>query len=147
VNFLQRTEDLTALGSGVAETTFTVERDHDHPVTPAVGQSIRNAVEPLLRNHGLESLQVIPGLDHDGAPVLYVDLKFALVGSRGRYDFQDDQRLLATKTACVSLAWCLPPCLDRLALSRQAFQLERAPRAASEARVRSAALPPRMTAP
>jgi hypothetical protein len=104
-------------------TTFTLERDHDHPVSPAVEQAIHNAVEPLLRDQGLESLQVMPGLDHDGDPVLYVDLQFALVepgvdpnvlsqstpavrralwaiGERRyphlRYDFHDDQRLIDT---------------------------------------------------
>lgn len=58
---------------------FTYDRDLLHPVPPAVEQAIREAVQPLLQSQGLEAIQVIPGLDHDGDPVLYVELKFHLV--------------------------------------------------------------------
>lgn len=60
-------------------TAFTYERDLDHPVTPGVEAAIRDAVEPILRNQGLKGIKVIPGLDHDGDPVLYVEMKFQLV--------------------------------------------------------------------
>jgi hypothetical protein len=107
-----------------AVTAFTYELDHDHPVTPDVEQAIRDAVEPILRSQGLEAVRVIPGLDHDGDPVLFVELKFRLVepgvdpkvliqstpavrralwklGERRfphlRYDFHDDQRVLGTE--------------------------------------------------
>lgn len=105
-------------------TAFTYELDHVHPVARDVEQAIREAVEPILRSQGLEGVQVIPGLDHDGDPVLYVELKFRLVepgvdpkvliqstpavrralwklGERRfphlRYDFHDDQRVLGTE--------------------------------------------------
>ncbi|QPN68758.1 hypothetical protein [Synechococcus sp. CBW1006] len=58
---------------------FTYERDLDHPVPVEVDQAIRTAVEPLLQSQGLDHTQVIPGLDHDGDPVLYVELQFRLV--------------------------------------------------------------------
>ena len=58
---------------------FTYERDLDHPVSAEVEQSIRATVEPLLHSQGLDRLQVIPGLDHDGDPVLYVELHFELM--------------------------------------------------------------------
>ena len=60
-------------------TAFTYERDLDYPVTPGVEAAIRDAVDPILRNQGLKGITVIPGLDHDGDPVLYVELKFQLV--------------------------------------------------------------------
>ena len=105
-------------------TAFTYERDLEHPVPSSVEQTIRQTLEPLLRSQGLESVQVIPGLDHDGDPVLFVELKFRLVepgidpdvlsqstpavrralwamGEHRfphlRYDVHDDQRLLGTE--------------------------------------------------
>lgn len=103
---------------------FTYEKDLDHPVTAEVEQAIRSTLEPLLTSQGLEGMQVHPGLDHDGDPVLFVQLKFRLVepgidpnllsqstisvrralraiGERRyphlRYDFHDDQRILGTE--------------------------------------------------
>lgn len=105
-------------------TAFTYELDQNHTVSSEVKQAISNAVEPILRSQGMEGMQVIPGLDHDGDPVLYVELKFRLVepgvdpkiliksgpavqralwalGERRfpylRYDFNDDQRVLGTE--------------------------------------------------
>ena len=105
-------------------TAFTYERDLDHPVSAEVEQTIRNTLEPILSSQGLEGVQVIPGLDHDGDPVLFVEIKFQLVepgidlnalsqstlalrhalwsiGERRyphlRYDFHDDQRMLGTE--------------------------------------------------
>lgn len=114
----------TTLGSPTAMTAFTYELDQNHTVSPEVKQAISNAVEPILRSQGMEGVQVIPGLDHDGDPVLYVELKFRLVqpgvdpkiliksgpavrralwalGERRfphlRYDFNDYQRVLGTE--------------------------------------------------
>ena len=105
-------------------TAFTFERDLDHPVTAEVEQTIRSVMEGHLSSQGLEGVQVNPGLDHDGDPVLFVHLKFRLVkpgidprllsdsaislrralwaiGERRyphlRYDFHDDQRILGTE--------------------------------------------------
>jgi hypothetical protein len=105
-------------------TAFTYERDLDHPVTPGVERTIRDTLETILSSQGMEDIQVIPGLDHDGDPVLFVHLKFRLVepgidlntlsqstlavrsalwaiGERRyphlRYDFHDDQRMLGTE--------------------------------------------------
>ncbi|MCP9888674.1 hypothetical protein KBY96_12155 [Cyanobium sp. ATX 6A2] len=113
---------------------FTYERDLDHPVAPAVEEAIRGAVEPLLNSQGLESIRVIPGLDHDGDPVLYVELQFRLVqpgvdprvlsqagpalrralwaiGERRfphlRYDFHPDQQVLSTPRP---VSW--PSCMN-----------------------------------
>jgi hypothetical protein len=58
---------------------FTYERDLHHPVSAEVEQAIRAAVEPLLFSQRLDRIQVIPGFDHDGDPVLYVELHFKLV--------------------------------------------------------------------
>ena len=58
-------------------TVFTYELDQNHTVSPEVKQAISNAVEPILRSQGMEGVQVIPGLDHDGDPVLYVELSSA----------------------------------------------------------------------
>jgi len=101
-------------------TAFTYELDQNHTVSPVVKQAISNAVEPILRSQGMEGVQVIPGLDHDGD----VELKFLLVepgvdpkilikpgpavrralwalGERRfphvLYDFNDDQRVLGTE--------------------------------------------------
>jgi hypothetical protein len=105
-------------------TAFTYERDLDHPVSAEVEQTIRDVLEELLSSQGLEGALVYPGLDHDGDPVLFVQLKFRLVepgidpellsqstlsvrralwaiGERRfphlRYDFHDDQRILGTE--------------------------------------------------
>lgn len=102
----------------------TYDRDLDHPVSAEVEQTIRSTLEPLLASQGLEGVRVNPGLDHDGDPVLFVELKFRLVepgidpgqlsqstlsvrhalwaiGERRyphlRYDFHDDQRILGTE--------------------------------------------------
>ena len=106
-------------------TGFTYELDQNNTVSSEVKQAISNAVEPIPRSQGMEGMQVIPGLDHDGDPVLYVELKFRLVepgvdpkiliksgpavrralwalGERRfphlRYDFNDDQRVLGTES-------------------------------------------------
>lgn len=103
---------------------FTYERDLDHPVSAEVDQAIRSTLEQLLSSQGLEGVQVNPGLDHDGDPVLFVELKFRFVepgidpyllsqstpavrralwaiGERRfphlRYDFHDDQQILGTE--------------------------------------------------
>lgn len=105
-------------------TAFTYERDLDHPVSAEVEQTIRSVLEKHLSSQGLEDVQVNPGLDHDGDPVLFVHVKFCLVepgidprrlsdsaitvrralwklGERRfphlRYDFHDDQRILGTE--------------------------------------------------
>jgi len=105
-------------------TAFTYERDLDHPVSAEVEQTIRIVLEEHLTSQGLEGVQVNPGLDHDGDPVLFVHLKFRLVepginpsllsdsaitvrrtlwnmGERRfphlRYVFHDDQRILGTE--------------------------------------------------
>lgn len=105
-------------------TAFTYQRDLDHPVSAEVEQTIRSVLEQHLSSQGLEGVQVNPGLDHDGDPVLFVHLKFRLVepgidlntlsqstlavrsalwaiGERRyphlRYDFHDDQRMLGTE--------------------------------------------------
>ena len=106
-------------------TAFTYERDLDHPVSAEVAQTIRDTLEPILSCQGMESLEVIPGLDHDGDPVLFVEIKFRLVqpgvdpkvlvqtgptlwrallaiGDRRfphvRYDFEDGQNVLGTES-------------------------------------------------
>lgn len=103
---------------------FTYERDLDRPVSAEVEQTIRSVLEEHLSSQGLEGVQVNPGLDHDGDPVLFVHVKFRLVeagidprrlsdsaitvrralwklGERRfphlRYDFHDDQRILGTE--------------------------------------------------
>lgn len=103
---------------------FTNERDLDHPVSAEVEQTIRRVLEEHLSSQGLEGVLVNPGLDHDGDPVLFVQLKFRLVkpgidprrlsdsaislrralwaiGERRyphlRYDFHEDQRILGTE--------------------------------------------------
>lgn len=105
-------------------TAFTDARDLDHPVSAEVEQTIRDVLEEHLTSQGLEGVLVNPGLDHDGDPVLFVQLKFRLVepginprllsdsaislrralwaiGERRyphlRYDFHDDQRILGTE--------------------------------------------------
>lgn len=105
-------------------TAFTYERDLDHPVSAEVEQTIRNVLEPLLSSQGMEAAQVIPGLDHDGDPALFVEVKFRMVesgvdpkvlsqatpalwralGTIGerrfphlRYDFQEGQKILGTE--------------------------------------------------
>ena len=104
-------------------TAFTYERDLDHLVSSEVEQTIRSVLEQHQSSQGLEDVQVNPGLDHDGDPVLFVHLKFRLVkpgidpeilsqstisviralwkiGERRfphlRYDLHDDQRILGT---------------------------------------------------
>lgn len=106
-------------------TAFTYERDLDHPVSAEVEQTIRDTLEPILFGQGMEGLEVIPGLDHDGDPVLFVEIKFRLVepgvdpkvlvqtgpalwrallaiGERRfphvRYDFEDGQNVLGTES-------------------------------------------------
>jgi len=106
-------------------TAFTYERDLDHPVSAEVEQTIRETLLPILSSQGMECVQVIPGLDHDGDPVLFVEIKFRLVqpgvdpkvliqtgpalwralmaiGERRfphvRYDFVDGQNILGTET-------------------------------------------------
>ncbi len=106
-------------------TAFTYERDLDHPVSAEVEQTIRETLLPILSSQGMECVQVIPGLDHDGDPVLFVEIKFRLVqpgvdpkvliqtgpalwralmaiGERRfphvRYDFEDGQNILGTET-------------------------------------------------
>jgi len=105
-------------------TAFTFEHDLDNPVSAEVEQTIRSVLEEHLTSQGLEGVQVNPGLDRDGDPVLFVLLKFRLVepginpnllsdsaitvrralwnmGERRfphlRYDFHDDQRILGTE--------------------------------------------------
>jgi len=105
-------------------TAFTYERDLDHPVSAEVEQTIRSVLEQHLSSQGLEGVQVNPGLDHDGDPVLFVHVKFRYVepgidpsrlsdsaitvrralwklGERRfphlRYDSHDDQRILGTE--------------------------------------------------
>ncbi|NBS12946.1 MAG: hypothetical protein EBS77_09850 [Gammaproteobacteria bacterium] len=105
-------------------TAFTYERDLDHPVSAEVEQTIRKALETILSSQGMESLEVVPGLDHDGDPVLFVQIQFRhvepgidlnalsqstlaarralwAIGERRyphlRYDFHDDQRMLGTE--------------------------------------------------
>ena len=105
-------------------TAFTYDRDLDHPVSAEVEQTIRSVLEQHQSSQGLEDVQVNPGLDHDGDPVLFVHVKFRLVepginpsllsdsaislrralwaiGERRyphlRYDFHDDQRILGTE--------------------------------------------------
>jgi len=104
-------------------TAFTYARDLDHPVSAEVEQTIRDTLEPILSSQGMESLEVIPGLDHDGDPVLFVEIKFRHVepgvdlnalsqstlavrsalwaNGESRYphlrcDLHDDQRILGT---------------------------------------------------
>ena len=63
-------------------TAFTYERDLDHPVSAEVEQTIRSVLEEHLTSQGLEDVQVNPGLDHDGDPVLFVHAKFRRVCQR-----------------------------------------------------------------
>ena len=106
-------------------TAFTYERDLDHPVSAELEHTIRQTLEPILSSQGMEGVQVIPGLDHDGDPALFVEIKFRLVvpgvdpkvlihtgpalwgavlsiGERRfphvRYHFQDGQNVLGTET-------------------------------------------------
>ena len=105
-------------------TAFAYERDLDHPVSAEVEQTIRSVLEQHLSSQCLQGVQVNPGLDHDGDPVLFVHVKFRLVepgidpsrlndsaitvcralwkmGERRfphlRYDLHDDQRILGTE--------------------------------------------------
>ena len=104
---------------------FTYERDLDHPVSAEVGQTIHSVLEGLLSSQGLDGVQVIPGLDHDGDPALFVEIRFRMVepgidpkvliqagpalwralGAIGerrfphlRYDFREGQKILGTET-------------------------------------------------
>lgn len=106
-------------------TAFTYERDLDHPVSAEVDLTIRKTLDPILSSQGMEGIQVIPGLDHDGDPALFVEIRFKMVepgidpkvliqtgpslwralGSIGerrfphvRYDFQDGQKILGTES-------------------------------------------------
>jgi len=105
-------------------TAFTYERDLDRPVSAEVEQTIRSVLEQHLRSQGMEGVQVNPGLDHVGEPVLFVHVKFLHVepvidprrlsdsaitvrralsklGERRfphlRYDFHDNQLILGTE--------------------------------------------------
>jgi hypothetical protein len=86
---------------------FTYERDLDHPVSAEVEQSIRATVEPLLHSQGLDRIQVIPGLDHDGGPKVLIQAGPAVrqalwpLGERRfphlRYDFHANQQVLGSE--------------------------------------------------
>ena len=60
-------------------TALTYERDLDHPVPAEVEQTIRDILEKILSGQVMQSLEVIPGLDHDGDLVLFVEIKFRVV--------------------------------------------------------------------
>lgn len=106
-------------------TAFTYQRDLDHPVSAEVEQTIRDVLEGLLSSQGMEDLLVIPGLDHDGDPALFIEIRFrmvkpgvdpkvliqagpALLRSLGgigerrfphlRYDFREGQKILGTES-------------------------------------------------
>ncbi|MCH9714393.1 MAG: hypothetical protein K0U63_07595 [Cyanobacteria bacterium] len=106
-------------------TAFTYQRDLDHPVSAEVEQTIRSVLEEHLSSQGLEGVLVIPGLDHDGDPALFIEIRFRMVkpgvdpkvliqagpalwralGAIGerrfphlRYDFQEGQKILGTES-------------------------------------------------
>ncbi len=70
----------------IALTTFTDERDLDHPVSAEVEQTLRATREPIL--------------DQDGEPVLHVEIKFLLV------EPGIDLNALSQSTLAVRLALC-----------------------------------------
>ena len=103
---------------------FTDERDLDHPVSAVVEQTMSSVLKELLNSQGLEGVLLNLGLDHDGDPVLFVNLKFRVVEPainprllsncavtlpralwemverrfpHLRYGFHDDQRILGTE--------------------------------------------------
>jgi hypothetical protein len=60
------------------EPDMAVNRAHDR-VPSGLEKAIRALVKPRLRQLGIEHLTIEPGEDHDGDPVIYVDMRHRLL--------------------------------------------------------------------
>jgi hypothetical protein len=72
----------------------------DDRVPSGLEKAIRALVKPRLRRLGIEHLTVKPGEDHDGDPVIYVDMRHRLLD-----DPIDLREVLAVGREIRDLAW------------------------------------------